>query len=116
MPLAFSGGVCVKDLSKEEYKTDLKEYKERGNAAFKKSRNNRIEKRDREAAYREHLECAAMIRNMNYKMKNDEWLYDDRPNGSFIKFHRVIASGDPDKIGKLFDNFGREVNVPRKTN
>ena len=106
----------MKDLSKEEYKTYLKEYKERGSAAFRKSRNNKIEKREREAAYREHLDCAAMIRNMNYKIKNDEWLYDDRPNGSFLKFHRVIASGNPDDIGKLFDNFGREVNVSRKTN
>ena len=33
-----------------------------------------------------------------------------------LKFHRVIASGNPDDIGKLFDNFGREVDVPRKTN
>ena len=97
----------MKDLSKEEYKTYLKEYKERGSAAFKKSRNNRIEKRDREAAYREHLECAAMIRNINYKMKNDEWLYADSPNGSFIESRIVLASGNTDAIGKLFDSFGR---------
>ena len=106
----------MKDLSKEEYKTYLKEYKERGNAAFKKSRNNRIEKRDREAAYREHLECAAMIRNMNYKIKNDEWLYDDLPNGNFVKHFRIVASGDTDRVGKLVDNFGREYDVPRKGN
>lgn len=116
MSFSFLRGVCVKDLSKEEYKTYLKEYRERGNAAFRKSRNNKIDKREREEAYRQHLNCAAMIRNMNYKMNHGDWLYDDRPNGSFIKFHRVLASGDPNKIGKLFDNFGREVNVSRKTN
>ena len=105
----------MKDLSKEEYKTYLKEYKERGNAALRKSRNNHIDKRERQGAYRQHLDCAAMIRNMNHKMKHGQWLYDDRPDGSFSKYFRVLASGDPNKVGKVIDSFGREYNVPRET-
>ena len=57
-----------------------------------------------------------MIRNMNYKMNHGEWLYDDLPNGHFVKHFRVIASGDSDRVGKLVDNFGREYDVPRKRN
>ena len=72
---------------------------------------------------------------LNKKGQTPEWI--DTSDASFAGQHGItgnktgyipkyespqdtiflgIASGDPDKIGKLFDNFGREVNVPRKTN
>lgn len=94
----------------------LKEYKERGASCFKRSRNRALGKEEKVKAYRDHLNCQAMIRNMNYKMNNGEWLYDDLPNGHFVKHFRVVASGDSDKVGKLVDGFGREYDVPRKGN
>ena len=105
----------MKEFSKEDYKMYLKEYKERGASCFKRSRNKSLGKEATRKAYREHLDCQAMIRNMNHKMKHGQWLYDDRPDGSFSKYFRVLASGDPDKVGKVIDSFGREYNVPRET-
>ena len=106
----------MKELSKEDYKKYLKEYKERGASNFKRSRSKFLSKQETEKAYREYLDCQAMIRNMNHKIKYDEWLYNDLPNGHFINHFRVIASGDPDRVGKLVDGFGREYDVPRKRN
>ena len=106
----------MKELSKEDYKKYLKEYKERGASCFKRSRNKSLGKEETAKAYREHLGCQAMIRNMNWKMKHGEWLYDDLPNGHFVKHFRIIASGNPDQVGKLVDGFGREYDVPRKRN
>ena len=94
----------------------LKEYKERGASCFRRSRNKFLGKEEIAKAYREHLGCQAMIRNMNWKMKHGEWLYDDLPNGHFVKHFRIIASGNPDQVGKLVDGFGREYDVPRKRN
>ena len=54
-------------------------------------------------------------RNINYKMNHDTWLYDDLPNGHLVKHFRVIASGDPERQGKLIDAFGR-VYVSREGN
>ena len=56
------------------------------------------------------------VRNINFKMKHGEWLYNDLPNGRMIKQFRIIASGNPDDVGKLVDSFGREYDVPRKGN
>lgn len=106
----------MEDLSKEEYKKYLKEYRERGSSFYKKARNKSIDKAEREEAYRQHLNCSAMIRNMNHKMTHGEWLYNDLPNGNFVKTFRVLASGDPKQVGALIDSFGREYDVPRKRN
>ena len=56
----------MKEFSKEDYKMYLKEYKERGASCFKRSRNKSLGKEETAKAYREHLGCQAMIRNMNY--------------------------------------------------
>ena len=104
------------DLSKSDYKRYLKEYKERGASYRKRSRSKFLSKSETEQAYREYLDCQAMIRNMNHKMNHGDWLYDDLPNGYTINHFRVIASGDPDKVGKLIDMCGREWDVPRKRN
>jgi hypothetical protein len=104
------------DLSKEDYKKYLKEYQERGASYRKRSRSKNIGSKESEQAYREYLDCQAMVRNLNWKMKHGEWLYDDLPNGHMINHYRIIASGDPDRIGKLVDNSGKEWDVPRKRN
>ena len=104
------------DLSKSDYKKYFKEYKELGASNFRRSRSKFLSNKETEQAYRDYLDCQAMIRNMNWKMKNDYWLYDDLPDGHLINHFRIIASGDPDKVGKLVDGFGREYDVPRKRN
>jgi hypothetical protein len=106
----------MKELSKEDYKKYLKEYKERGASNRKRSRSRFLGKQEAEQAYRDYLNCQAMIRNLNWKMKHGDWLYNDLPNGHFVNHFRIIASGDPDRVGKLVDNFGREYDVPRKRN
>ena len=104
------------DLSKSDYKKYLKEYKQRGASNFRRSRSKFLSNKETEQAYRDYLDCQAMIRNMNWKMKHGDWLYDDLPNGHVINHFRIIASGDPNQVGKLVDNFGREYDVPRKRN
>jgi len=104
------------DLSKKDYKIYLKEYRERGASNLRRSRSKFLGKQETEQAYRDYLDCQAMIRNMNWKMKNDYWLYNDLPDGHFVNHFRIIASGDPDRVGKLMDGFGREYDVPRKRN
>ena len=49
-------------------------------------------------------------------MTKDTWLYNDLPNGHLVKHFRVLASGDPNRVGKLVDGFGREYDVSRKRN
>tara|TARA_R110000824_G_scaffold152360_6_gene323546 strand:+ start:928 stop:1254 length:327 start_codon:yes stop_codon:yes gene_type:complete len=104
------------DLSKKDYKKYSKEYRERGASSFRRSRSRFLGKQETEKAYREHLSCQAMIRNMNWKMKNGYWLYNDLPDGHLINHFRIIASGNPSDVGKLMDSFGREYDVPRKGN
>ena len=106
----------MKELSKEDYKKYLKEYRERGASCFKRSRSRFLSKQETEKAYRDYLNCQAMIRNINWKMTKGEWLYNDLPNGHFINHFRIVASGNPDNVGKLVDGFGREYDVPRKRN
>ena len=106
----------MKELSKEDYKKYLKEYKERGASNRKRSRSRFLGKQEAEQAYRDYLNCQAMIRNLNWKMKHGDWLYNDLPNGHFVNHFRIIASGDPNQVGKLVDGFGREYDVPRKRN
>jgi hypothetical protein len=104
------------DLSKSDYKKYLKEYKERGASNLRRSRSKLLGKQETEQAYRDYLDCQYMIRNMNYKMAHGDWLYNDLPDGHFINHFRIIASGDPDEVGKLVDCCGREYDVPRKRN
>ena len=51
-----------------------------------------------------------MMSNIRHKQTKGDWLYDDLPDGTRIGARRVIASGNPDHVGKLMDNFGRIVN------
>ena len=104
------------DLSKSDYKKYLKEYKELGASNFRRSRSKFLSNKETEQAYREYLDCQYMIRNMNWKMKYGDWLYNDLPDGHIINHFRIIASGNPNDVGKLVDSFGREYNVSRKGN
>ena len=70
---------------------------------------------DTKAATREAYDAASMIKNINYKIKNDTWLYNDLPNGTMIGARRVIASGDKTHINKLIDNFGRIIDETKET-
>ena len=70
---------------------------------------------DTKAATREAYDAASMIKNINYKIKNDTWLYNDLPNGTMIGARRVIASGDKTHINKLVDNFGRIIDETKET-
>jgi len=70
---------------------------------------------DTKAATREAYDAASMIKNINYKIKNDTWLYNDLPNGTMIGARRVIASGDKTLINKLVDNFGRIIDETKET-
>ena len=106
----------MKELSKKDYKKYLKEYRERGASNRKRSRNRSLGKQETEQAYRGYLDCQAMIRNMNYKINHGDWLYNDLPNGHFVNHFRIVASGDPDRVGKLVDSFGKEYDVSRKRN
>ena len=51
-----------------------------------------------------------MITNINYKIKNDTWLYNDLPDGTRIGGRRVTASGNPNLIGKIIDGFGMVID------
>ena len=106
----------MEKLSKKEYKKYLKEYRENGKGYLKRSKSRFLGKLETEQAYRDYLNCQAMIRNMNYKLTNGDWLYNDLPNGHFVNHFRIVASGDPDRVGKLMDSFGKEYDVPRKRN
>jgi hypothetical protein len=104
------------DLSKNDYKKYLEEYRARSASSFRQSRSKFLGKQETEKAYREYLSCQAMIRNMNWKMKHGYWLYNDLPDGHLINHFRIIASGNLNDVGKLMDSFGREYDVPRKGN
>ena len=104
------------DLSKSDYKKYLKEYRERGTSSFRRSRCRLLRKQETEQTYREHLRSQAMIRNMNWKMKHGYWLYNDLPDGHLINHFRIVASGNPNDVGKLVDSFGKEYDAPRKRN
>ena len=59
----------MKELSKEDYKKYLKEYKERGASNRRRSRSKFLSKQETEQAYRDYLECQAMIRN--HELENE---------------------------------------------
>ena len=104
------------DFTQDELKKYIKEYQKRSKEAYSRSRSMRVDPKEKAKYPREYLDCQAMIRNINYKMTKDTWLYNDLPNGHFVKHFRVLASGDPNRVGKLVDGFGREYDVPRKRN
>ena len=104
------------DFTQDELKKYIKEYQKRSKEAYSRPRSMRVDPKEKAKYHREYLDCQAMIRNINYKMTKDTWLYNDLPNGHFVKHFRVLASGDPNRVGKLVDGFGREYDVPRKRN
>ena len=104
------------DFTQDELKKYIKEYQKRSKEAYSRSRSMRVDPKEKAKYHREYLDCQAMIRNINYKMTKDTWLYNDLPNGHFVKHFRVLASGDPNRVGKLVDGFGREYDVSRKRN
>ena len=104
------------DFTKEQLKTYSKEYQTRSKEAYSRSRSMRVDIKERAKYHREYLDAQAMIRNINSKLTKDEWLYDDLPNGHHVNHFRVIASGHPDRVGKLIDGFGREYDVSREGN
>lgn len=106
----------MNNFTEKDLKQYVKDYQVRSREALRRSRSRSIEKNESQKSYREYLDHQAMIRNINFKMKHGEWLYNDLPNGRMIKQFRIIASGNPDDVGKLVDSFGREYDVPRKGN
>ena len=99
------------DFTQDELKKYIKEYQKRSKEAYSRSRSMRVDPKEKAKYHREYLDCQAMIRNINYKMTNN-----DLSNGHFVKHFRVLASGDPNRVGKLVDGFGREYDVSRKRN
>jgi hypothetical protein len=98
----------IKEFSEQELRDYAEEYKDLKNFALRRSRSRNEE--NKMGAHREYLDAKAMISNINYKMKHGDWLYDDLPDGSRIRFRKVVASGDESRIGKLVDVFGRIVD------
>ena len=98
----------IKQFSEQELRDYAEEYKDLKNSALRRYRSrNEGNKMD---AYREYLDAKAMVSNINYKMRHGDWLYDDLPDGSQIKFRKITASGDKSNIGKFMDSFGRVVD------
>ena len=103
----------IKKFSEEELQDYAEEYKNLKNSALRRYRSRNEE--NKIGAYREYLDAKAMLSNINYKMRHGEWLYDDLPDGSQIKFRKIIASGDESKVGKFVDMWGRIVDETYKT-
>ena len=101
------------EFSQDELKKYTKEYQVRGREAYSKSRSRKTDPKESAKAYREYLDCQAMVRNINYKVNHDTWLYDDLPGGRLVKYFKVLASADPERQGQIVDAFGR-ICVPRE--
>ena len=98
----------IKKFTETELKKYLDEYRIKQNDALRRYRSRK--ETDKHGAYRQYLNAKSMMSNIRYKMNHGDWLYDDLPNGIRIGARRVIASGNPDRIGKLTDSFGRIIN------
>ena len=98
----------INTFSDVELKKYLQVFKDKQNSAWRRHRSRG--ETDKQGAYREYVDAKAMIRNINYKIKNDVWLYNDLPDGTMIGGRRVVASGSPDLIGKIIDGFGRIID------
>ena len=98
----------IKKFSEQELRDYAEEYKQIKNAAWRRSRSRNEE--NKMAAHREYLDAKSMISNIRHKLNHGDWLYDDLPDGSWIGFRKIVASGDKSRIGKLTDGFGRIVD------
>jgi|TARA_R110000824_G_scaffold73201_1_gene186450 hypothetical protein len=95
----------IKKFSEKELREYVEEYKDIKNSAWRRSRSRNEE--NKMGAYREYSDAKFMITNIHHKLNHGDWLYDDLPDGSMIRFRKIVASGDKSKIGKLIDGFGR---------
>jgi hypothetical protein len=95
----------IKKFSEQKLREYVEEYKGIKNSAWRRYRSRNEE--NKMDAYREYLDARFMISNIHHKLNRGDWLYDDLPDGSMIRFRKIIASGDKSKIGKLIDGFGR---------
>ena len=98
----------IKKFTETELKKYLDEYRIKQNNAWRRYRSRG--ETDKHGAYREYLNAKSMMSNIRHKQTKGDWLYDDLPDGTRIGARRVIASGNPDHVGKLMDNFGRIIN------
>ena len=103
----------IAKFTEKELKDYLDKYRAIQRDASRRSRSRGDV--DTKAAAREAHDAASMIANINYKIKNDTWMYNDLPNGTMIGARRVIASGDKTLINKLVDNFGRIIDETKET-
>jgi hypothetical protein len=98
----------INEFTETELKKYLDEYRIKQNNAWRRYRSRG--ETDKHGAYREYLNAKSMMSNIRHKQTKGDWLYDDLPDGTRIGARRVIASGNPDHVGKLMDNFGRIIN------
>ena len=98
----------IKEFTEKELKKYLDIYRIKQNDSLRRYRSRK--ETDKHGAYRQYLDAKSMMSNIRYKMNHGDWLYDDLPDGTRIGARKVIASGNPDHIGKLMDSFGRIIN------
>jgi hypothetical protein len=98
----------INKFTETRLKKYLDEYRIKQNNAWRRYRSRG--ETDKHGAYREYLNAKSMMSNIRHKQTKGDWLYDDLPDGTRIGARRVIASGNPDHVGKLMDNFGRIIN------
>ena len=98
----------IKKFSEQELRGYVEEYKDIKNSAWRRYRSRNEE--NKMGAYREYLNAKSMVTNIHHKLNHGDWLYNDLPDGSWIGFRKIVASGDKSKIGKLVDGFGRIVD------
>ena len=98
----------INEFTETELKKYLDEYRIKQINAWRRYRSRG--ETDKHGAYREYLNAKSMMSNIRHKQTKGDWLYDDLPDGTRIGARRVIASGNPDHVGKLMDNFGRIIN------
>ena len=98
----------IKEFTEKELKKYLDIYRIKQNDSLRRYRSRK--ETDKHGAYRQYLDAKSMMSNIRYKKNHGDWLYNDLPNGIRIGARRVIASGNPDRIGKLTDSFGRIIN------
>ena len=98
----------IKEFTEKELKKYLDIYRIKQNDSLRRYRSRK--ETDKHGAYRQYLDAKSMMSNIRNKKNHVDRLYDDLPNVIRIGARRVIASGNPDRIGKLTDSFGRIIN------
>ena len=98
----------INEFSEQELRDYAEEYKEIKNSALRRYRSRNEE--NKMEVYREYLDAKSMISNIHYKLRHGDWLYDDLPDGSWIGFRKIIASGDKSRIGKFINGSGKIVD------